>query len=332
MKAMAEANELLASADRLPPLQAVAKRASAAAKKQFAAQQFQRAIRVTHKMIKAVCNALGAMARQEAEREGCSGERNGIAFVVAPFEADAQLVWLARQRHVDVIITEDSDIPVFLMAVGASAKVWFKLDVAGSEGATETALQLCVSPTCIQEWGASAAAAAAAAAASSAAASAAFASVSPAASASEGTGGGVNPDPMSLSMRETKKRKKGNAGVSLLRNLALWEFSPSMFVQVCVRRLYFVQTCRPYPSFCSPSLSADGDRSRVRLHGFIEGGWFEDGCEADTRYERGARGGTYVESCCCFRRLQAVDAQEYKEEEREKEREGEEFCCGEWND
>ncbi|KAG7362120.1 XPG domain containing protein [Nitzschia inconspicua] len=33
-----------------------------------------------------------------------------ISFLVAPYEADAQLAYLARQRYIDLIITEDSDL------------------------------------------------------------------------------------------------------------------------------------------------------------------------------------------------------------------------------
>ncbi|KAL3904570.1 MAG: hypothetical protein SGILL_010014, partial [Bacillariaceae sp.] len=41
--------------------------------------------------------------------------QEALAFMVAPYEADAQLAYLARQHYIDLIITEDSD----LMAHGA---------------------------------------------------------------------------------------------------------------------------------------------------------------------------------------------------------------------
>ncbi len=40
-------------------------------------------------------------------------------FVVAPFEADAQLAYLAKSKYIDAIISEDSDLIPYL----ASAKV-----------------------------------------------------------------------------------------------------------------------------------------------------------------------------------------------------------------
>lgn len=37
----------------------------------------------------------------------------GVDFIVAPYEADAQLAYLSRSNFADVIITEDSDLLVF---------------------------------------------------------------------------------------------------------------------------------------------------------------------------------------------------------------------------
>tara|TARA_B100000513_G_scaffold52762_1_gene19986 strand:- start:690 stop:2858 length:2169 start_codon:yes stop_codon:yes gene_type:complete len=54
--------------------------------------------------------------------------RRGVNYVIAPYEADAQLAFLARHRHVDLVLTEDSD----LLAFGSPA-VLYKLD-----GATQT--------------------------------------------------------------------------------------------------------------------------------------------------------------------------------------------------
>lgn len=51
----------------------------------------------------------------------------GVSYVVAPYEADAQLAYLERKGYVDGIITEDSDLLVF-----GCKKVLFKMD---SEGA-----------------------------------------------------------------------------------------------------------------------------------------------------------------------------------------------------
>ena len=50
-------------------------------------------------------------------------KKKGIDYIVAPYEADAQLAYLSRQGIADVIITEDSD----LMAFGAR-RMLYKLD------------------------------------------------------------------------------------------------------------------------------------------------------------------------------------------------------------
>lgn len=50
----------------------------------------------------------------------------GVKYVVAPYEADAQLGFLARNGHVDAVITEDSDILLF-----GCTRVLFKLDRDG---------------------------------------------------------------------------------------------------------------------------------------------------------------------------------------------------------
>lgn len=52
-----------------------------------------------------------------------------IKFIVAPYEADAQLAYLSRQGIVDIIITEDSD----LLAFGAK-KILYKLDFSTFNG------------------------------------------------------------------------------------------------------------------------------------------------------------------------------------------------------
>lgn len=56
----------------------------------------------------------------------------GIQYVVAPYEADAQLAYLERAGVVDAILTEDSDLLVF-----GSQNVLFKLD---SVAATVTSI------------------------------------------------------------------------------------------------------------------------------------------------------------------------------------------------
>lgn len=49
-----------------------------------------------------------------------------VKFIVAPYEADAQLAFLFKTKKVDLIITEDSDLLVY----GVS-KVFFKMDPSG---------------------------------------------------------------------------------------------------------------------------------------------------------------------------------------------------------
>jgi len=51
----------------------------------------------------------------------------GVECIVAPYEADAQLAFFARNHLIDAVITEDSDI----LAYG-SPRVLFKLDAEGN--------------------------------------------------------------------------------------------------------------------------------------------------------------------------------------------------------
>jgi exonuclease-1 len=40
-------------------------------------------------------------------------QKEGVEFIVAPYEADAQLAFLSLNKIVDAVITEDSDLIVF---------------------------------------------------------------------------------------------------------------------------------------------------------------------------------------------------------------------------
>lgn len=51
----------------------------------------------------------------------------GVRYIVAPYEADAQLGFLARNGHVDAVITEDSDVLLF-----GCTRVLFKLERDGT--------------------------------------------------------------------------------------------------------------------------------------------------------------------------------------------------------
>ncbi|KAF8981340.1 Rad2 nuclease [Entomortierella lignicola] len=83
-----------------------------AGKSKQALEQFRKCVDVTPKMAFAVIQALEAAQ---------------VDFVVAPYEADAQLAFLEKQGLVDGIVTEDSDLLVF-----GCKKVIFKLDQFGA--------------------------------------------------------------------------------------------------------------------------------------------------------------------------------------------------------
>eukprot|EP00903_Cladosiphon_okamuranus_P010646 g10067.t1 len=76
-----------------------------------AAQHFSKAVGVSHDM---------AFQFMKALRQA------GVQFIVAPYEADAQLAFLSRTRAVDVVLTEDSDCLPY-----GCRKVLFKMDNEG---------------------------------------------------------------------------------------------------------------------------------------------------------------------------------------------------------
>lgn len=83
-----------------------------AGKRTLAEQEFQKAIDVTPEMARHLIEELKKMA---------------IEYVVAPYEADPQLVYLERQGLVDGVISEDSDLLVF-----GCKRLITKLDKYGS--------------------------------------------------------------------------------------------------------------------------------------------------------------------------------------------------------
>ncbi|KAK3834998.1 MAG: PIN domain-like protein [Linnemannia gamsii] len=83
-----------------------------AGKSKQAIDQFRKCVDVTPEMAFEVIQALKAA---------------GVDFVVAPYEADAQLAYLEKHGIVDGIVTEDSDLLVF-----GCKKVIFKLDQFGA--------------------------------------------------------------------------------------------------------------------------------------------------------------------------------------------------------
>ena len=55
-----------------------------------------------------------------------------IAFVVAPYEADSQMVWLVKTGRASAIMTEDSDLLVYCATMCAlTVPVLFKFNESG---------------------------------------------------------------------------------------------------------------------------------------------------------------------------------------------------------
>ncbi|WFC96681.1 hypothetical protein MBRA1_003344 [Malassezia brasiliensis] len=73
----------------------------------------------------------------------------GIAYVVAPYEADAQLAYMERQGLIDAIITEDSDLLVF-----GCKTVLFKLDTYGHCVEVQQARFASTQQISLEGWGA----------------------------------------------------------------------------------------------------------------------------------------------------------------------------------
>ena len=76
-----------------------------------ATSYLKRTITITPEMVNNICIAL---------------KQENIAFIVAAYEADAQLAYLSRLNMVDVVLTEDSDTLVY-----GCKRVLFKLDRNG---------------------------------------------------------------------------------------------------------------------------------------------------------------------------------------------------------
>jgi exonuclease-1 len=77
-----------------------------------AQSHFRRSVSVTFEMVRALISAL---------------EKIGVYYMVAPYEADAQLAFLSRANIVDLVITEDSDALVY-----GCSNVLYKLDRGGN--------------------------------------------------------------------------------------------------------------------------------------------------------------------------------------------------------
>ncbi|KAG7385088.1 Rad2 nuclease [Phytophthora pseudosyringae] len=88
-------------------------------------QLFQRSVSITPKIISNVMNALRS-AR--------------VPFVVAPFEADAQMVWMCKEGLAAGIVTEDSDVVVYCLTANVSCPVLVKLEDNGSAQAVSRSI------------------------------------------------------------------------------------------------------------------------------------------------------------------------------------------------
>jgi exonuclease-1 len=55
----------------------------------------------------------------------------GVAVIVAPYEADAQLAYLCHIGFCDAVLTEDSDILVYAAICGLPFRVLYKFDKSG---------------------------------------------------------------------------------------------------------------------------------------------------------------------------------------------------------
>jgi exonuclease-1 len=83
----------------------------------IAQAHYQRSVDITFAMVQRLIAALNSA---------------GVHYMIAPYEADAQLAFLSKQKIVDLVITEDSD----LLAYGCHT-VLFKLDKEGNGTAIE---------------------------------------------------------------------------------------------------------------------------------------------------------------------------------------------------
>lgn len=77
---------------------------------------------MAHKMFSAAVDITPEMAYKFVQ----VAKQMGVEFLVAPYEADAQLAYMYKSGRADVVITEDSD----LIAYGVK-KCFYKMDIAG---------------------------------------------------------------------------------------------------------------------------------------------------------------------------------------------------------
>ncbi|KAG5518137.1 hypothetical protein PMAC_003323 [Pneumocystis sp. 'macacae'] len=82
-------------------------------KRRLAMEQFQKCINVTPEMAYEFIKVLRLVLQLSELTEYKALKRENIDYIVAPYEADAQLAYLEKQGKIDAILTEDSDLLVF---------------------------------------------------------------------------------------------------------------------------------------------------------------------------------------------------------------------------
>lgn len=90
----------------------LARAAEIAGDHKLAMTYYQRSVSVTFEMVQNVMSALDQL---------------GVAYMMAPYESDAQLAWLSKNKIVDIVVTEDSDT----IAYGCP-QVFLKMDRDGN--------------------------------------------------------------------------------------------------------------------------------------------------------------------------------------------------------
>lgn len=76
-------------------------------------EMFQRAVCITHQMARELIKELRKI--------------DGVEYIVAPYEADAQLAWLSINDKVDLVVTEDSDLIVY-----GALRIFYKMSKEGA--------------------------------------------------------------------------------------------------------------------------------------------------------------------------------------------------------
>ena len=92
--------------------QKMAEQLLSAGHKTAALKYFQKSIQITNEMIQLVI-------------EGC--KKRSVEYIIAPYEADAQLCYLSLNNYINAVISEDSDLIVF-----GCKRILFKLDKDGT--------------------------------------------------------------------------------------------------------------------------------------------------------------------------------------------------------